>query len=219
MINLITNDRINQIYEWCCEIYLKHGHIFRFPKNTNPHDTYQWKYLKSLAIKLEQYGLDDFDAKEFIEMIVEYSKQNNLLHKGLSVFQQANIVGICYDRLTKLHNNSDRLLSSLRSIKEWLDNQIGDNDAVRILIKRRNINSLSNIVIWYESGKISEAYFSLSKYCSRSYSSLQSSGRSDCDFLPNPSRCYLLRNKLTQDSTFVQRAQLIFGNDWRTPCR
>lgn len=219
MSNLITNSRVQQVYQWCSEIYSSNGHILRFPKNTNPCDTYQWRYLRSLASKFDELDLSDEDCRKFIEIIIKYAKNNGLTSKGLAIFQQSNIIDVCYDSLVKMQNNSECTLSSLSSMKTWLDSKISDNDPVRVLTDRKNINGLCNITTWYESSKISDLFFALSRCCGRAYSRLNEMNSADCDFLPNQSKCYIIRAKVTQDSNFVQRAKQIFGNDWRNVCQ
>ena len=202
------------VWEWCCEVYLQHGFKISFPKNTDIHKTYQWRYLISIVKKFIAWGFDDDTSKKFISIAVSEAKKRRTLQKGLAALHQSDMLEICYKKLDAECKDNVCQLESLDKTKQWLDNKIGSRDCLQVLLSRVDTRSLPNIIIWHQSSHLSNLYVSLSKSCFRAIMNLQSN-KIEARMLPTLTSLYLLRSDFISDVGNLKKVQTIFGNDWK----
>jgi hypothetical protein len=202
-------------WKWCQEAFAENGIKLTFPKNTNPQKTYQWRYITKLTQRIDEWELDRATAKAFIYFSVSYMKEKKLLHKGLSVFFQGNMADVCYDRMQKQLTNADHNLERIRNAHTFVMSRCNNKSAVALFLNRESFGKLRNIVRWYKSGDITDAYLATSLACTEALSKLSVIAPNERDLLPTESELYCVAIRLTKDGDFRPKAKAILGNDWR----
>lgn len=214
-----AEDRIWEIWQWCSESYLQHGKKIQFPKHTDPKKTYQWRYARALANKLDSWGFDEETSKSFIDIAIKYAKDHGMLNKGMAALHQENMLQICYDKLKNEENSNDQNIRSLSNIKSWLDKQTGQKTLLKTLLKRRDRESFCNLTYWYEASKISPLYLSLSRSCGLALAKLDEQRPDERIILPSTSSLCGIRTSFLKDNSNRTQARRIFGDDWRKLCQ
>ncbi len=184
-----TESDIYELYKLCSEAYSQNGIKLKFPKDTDPTKTYQWRYLKSLDSKFKKWNFNDEDRLHFIKYAIGYAKKHKTLHKGLSIFHQSNIMDLCYEDAIKHRNKFENNAKLVLRQHRWLLNQANGMDIENILTQRRG--STKNIVLWHQSSNLSELYISISKACLKSYRKMTTA---ELEMMPSLERLYFLRN-------------------------
>jgi len=202
-------------WKWCQEAFAAQGVKLTFPKNTDPKKTYQWRYVTRLANKIDEWELDKPTARAFIHFAVGYMKEKKLLHKGLSVFFQGNMMDVCFDRMQKYASGSSNRLTQIITSHKFVSDRCNGKSAVTLLLNRESFGKLRNIVRWYKSGDIAEAYLSISIVCTEALSKLAIVAPHERILLPTESELYCLAINLTKDGDFRSKAKSILDNDWR----
>lgn len=217
---LNTEDRVQEVWQWCSEAYIQHGIKLSLPKNTDPQKTYQWRYARSLAKKFEQWDFDEQTSRRFIAVALKHIK-NSRSNKGLAIFHQNNLLDAIYKELQKEISTNRDSLGSLEASHQWVIGHVGNN-MVRSLLCRSDLDSFTNIVRWHQASKLSDLYLSLSYSCFKALAILaRSKDRSDLDerrLLPSAARLYLLRSEFVNDVSRMKKAQEILQSDWREQC-
>jgi hypothetical protein len=202
-------------WKWCQEAFATQGVRLSFPKNTDPKKTYQWRYITRLANKIDEWELDKPTARAFINFAVGYMKEKKLLHKGLSVFFQGNMMDVCFDRMQKHAASSSNCLTQLNTVHKFINDRCNSKSAAALLLNRESFGKLRNIVRWYKSGDIIEAYLAMSVACTEALSKLAIVAPHERILLPTESELYCLAINLTKDGDFRAKAKSILDDDWR----
>jgi len=213
----IEEDRIQAVWDWCSEAYLRHGKRLTFPANTDRKKTYQWRYARAIANKFQQWDFDDQTARKFIDIAVNYAKQKGSLHKGLAVLHQSNMLDVCYKKLQEQSDKNGQELDVLASTKKWFD-QVTDGNTINILLHRADPRSFSNLTIWYRANRLSPLFLALSHSCTSALTRLQKDNPDERTMLPTAARLFSLRSKIVQDLNTFKQARRIFKTDWRELC-
>jgi len=208
-------DRLLALWQICFEAYIKQGHKLSLPKNTDPSRTYQWRYLQALDRKLREWDFDRALIISFITVVAEYAKRNKLIHKGLSVFCQSNILDKCYYRLKELQVFSQSHVAKVRQCKRWFDGEM-NGDVVSILLHRDRRGAYPNIVKWYQAGLLYDSLLAISKICGMAMLRLNTEDKDSRQQLPNLSTLTHLRATLQEDKSVWADLRDIMGDDWRT---
>jgi hypothetical protein len=206
-------------WQWCQEAFAAHGIKLSFPKNTNPQKTYQWRYVTRLTHKIDEWGLDKPTAKAFISFAVGYVKEQRLLHKGLSVFFQNNMMDICYNRMKSHSSLSHDRIKHLWSSHKFVLARCGHKTTVCALLGRESFGKMHNVVRWHKSGDVSRVYLAASIACTEALEELATISPSERDLLPSRSELYCLLVDLSKDDSFRSQAKVTLENDWRTLCQ
>ncbi len=210
----VADDRVMAVWEWCYDVYLQHGVRIAFPTNTDPHRTYQWRFVSSITKKFSEWGFDDHTAKRFIEIAIDQAKKRGVLRKGLAALHQSNMLDICYKIITsQQHDNTDQI-KSLTLMKRWYDAHVGQNDPMKILLQRRTRKALPNIILWYQASTLSDLFLALSKACGLAIAKLQDNVV-EKRMLPTTTSLYLLRSEFLSERNNRQITRTLFGIDWR----
>jgi len=219
MRKIHTDPKITKkVWLWCQDAYAKHGCRLRFPKDTNPQKTYQWRYAARLAEKLEEWDFDEQTSKAFIELAVGYVKEHKLLRKGLSVFFQTNILQVCYDRIDDYCRGSVDKITVLERSRDFVDAKLHNRSRCNLLLDRSRLDEYANIVEWFESHKIGTLYLALSKSCASALAKLAESAPEQRGLLPSSADLFCLRSEIVNDDVERQKAEEILGSDWRELC-
>ena len=205
-------------WQWCKDAYARNGYTLSFPKNTDPHKTYQWRYVTSLTNRLNDWELNDDTSKLFISTAVEYLKQKKLLHKGLSIFMQNNMLELCYDYIKKSGDSNQRRISLLYSSKNFLDSKSNKRDLKSVLISRPCLDMYYNIVEWYMTDKISKMYLALSKSCTSAIHYVAKVNSEQRKLLPTASELFCIGCDVADNKELLIKAKAILYDDWRAIC-
>lgn len=205
------------VWGWCSEAYIRHGFKLQFPAHTNPTKTYQWRYVKAIAVKFAEWNFDEQTAKHFINIAVVHGKEAGVLRKGLAALHQANMLEICYKKLKDQSDTNRQSLDSLTHIRDWLY-QRSDGDILKTLLYRNDADEFCNLVKWVQASRLSPLYLSLSKVCGLALARLQVSHSNERELLPKTTKLYMLRSEFLEDAGNVEQAKRIFGPDWRKLC-
>ncbi|MCK9558606.1 MAG: hypothetical protein M0R50_11290 [Candidatus Cloacimonetes bacterium] len=216
---LETPVEILRTWKWCQEAYATHGVKLAFPKDTNPKKTYQWRYATKLANKIDEWELDKQTAKAFINIAVGYIKERNLLHKGMSVFFQDNMIDICYDRMQKHTSCIDDRINRFSATHKFIKTKCRNRTPVSVLLGRESFDKMRNIVRWYKSNDITASYLSMSIVCTEALSKLAVIVPDERNLLPSDAELYCQAIDLLKNDDFESQAKTILGNDWRMLCR
>jgi hypothetical protein len=137
------------------------------------------------------------------------------LHKGLSVFFQGNMMDVCFDRMQKHTASSSNRLTQLSTVHKFINDRCNGKSAVALLLNRESFGKLRNIVRWYKSGDITEAYLAMSVACTEALSKLAIVAPHERILLPTESELYCLAVNLMKDGDFRAKAKSILDDDWR----
>ena len=215
MSTATTKSTVLDVWDWCREIYLQQGKIkLSFPKGTDPTKTYQYRYVQQLATKLSEWEFDEPTSRRFIEIAVAYARDKGLLHKGLSLMCQKNLLEIAHKRLEREKEQDSGILSELERIHAWVASKIS-SDPVDAMLARRNPDSYCNLVKWYGERRLSDLYLSLSASCGRALARLEQIDPIERQEMPTSSRLYLARMIFLQDDSNGREAKRIMRGDWR----
>lgn len=218
-VHTATDDqRTFQVWNWCVDSYAKVGQILRFPGNTSPQKTYQWRYAKKLAQKLEEWDFDDNTCQVFIDHVAAYSREKNLLHKGLAAFFQTNILEICYNRLERSYQKSESTVDLLARTKSLLDERSVKGSILKGLLDRPAPDALFNLITWYELGEIPKLYMALSKSCTQALAQIAKLDPDQRSMLPNKSELFITAKNFVSNRASKRQAKVALGIDWRELC-
>lgn len=210
---LANEDKIRKILRCCSDAYLRHGHRLKFPNNTDPTKTYNWRYLSSMAKKFEEWDFDDETASRFINVAIDYAAEKKLAYKGLAVLHQNNMMEVCYKRLKALQDDGQHHVGRLREEVNLL-RTLGKMDADKLL-KRRNLDSFTFMTEAYLGGKLTQITFALSKACYTALVRLSKIDEVERRMLPKFTELFMLRKHFCNESENVLQAKRILGTDWR----
>lgn len=214
----INDDRVWTIWNWCSDAYLRNGQRLKFPTNTNPANTYQWRYIKAIAQRFEEWQFDDDTCRKFIDLATKYAKDRGVLRKGLSVLHQSNILDVCYEMLRLEEESGTRSHNSLEMVHTWLQRRLGDNP-LRTLLERPHEEAMCNLTQWYNANRITDRYLAVSKICCKAMARLGRTHPEERTLLPKQTKLYLLRCEIARDIKTLKKARKILGTDWRELCR
>ena len=215
---LETPDMTMRTWKWCQTAFALRGRKLTFPKHTDPRKTYQWRYAARLARQIEEWDFDDETAKAFIGSAVDYVNEKRLLHKGLSVFFQSNMLDICYERMQKHAFKVASRIEQLRSARDFVVTRYAGRPLVGVLLSRDSFDKFRNVVQWFETGRINILYLALSIGCTSALAKLAIIAADERSLLPAESELYCLAIDFVKDEELQSQAKTILGNDWRGLC-
>lgn len=219
MTTATASDRVEEVWRLCCESYLRIANRrLAMPKGTDPKKTYQWRYLVALDKKLSDLEISSDGRADFIDAVVQYARERNLLHKGLSIFMQSNLLDEVYRRLRERSTGTSDTVSVIRRSKEWLDATLAASNcssAVELLLERDSIGSYPNIVKWHQAGYLPELFLALSRSCGLAISRLSRSSNVDRASLPPDIRLFLLRTSALSARGVTSSIRDVLLDEWR----
>jgi hypothetical protein len=208
--NIFTCDenRVLDVWQWCSEVYIQYGRKLTFPADTDPSKTYQWRYVKAITQKFEEWDFDEPTAKRFIDIAIERSKILGIMHKGLAALHQKNLLDLCYKILQEECKNNDQDIESIKFTKDWLDGRAKNFGLTQVLLDRDDPDSFCNLVKWYQASKISDLYLSLSKSCRRAIVEIE--GTDERTLLPKATTLHKVRLKFISNLANKKELEKIF---------
>jgi hypothetical protein len=212
-ITELTDDQVYEVWNLCVASYLRCGRRLAFPRSSDPRKTYQWRYAKSLAAKFSEWGFDEQNVRDYIDIAVDYANENRNLHKGLAALHQGNLMQICYDKLKKEESHSDKTIDVLARTKKWLIQIAGNNDLCKHMLKRQNPQALCNLTIWYQAARIPPIYLALSKSCGRALAKVAALDEFERNLMPSAIVLYKLRHEFLNKADNLKKSKSILGSD------
>ena len=213
VVHTSSND-VLKIWEWCSIAWARCGHRLKFPANTDPQKTYQWRFAKRLCEKFAEWGFDDITSQAYIHSAAEYIKERKLLRKGLTVFFQSNLADICYQRLYKARSTTTDRLEALSESKRFVDART-ITTTIGTLLSRSSLDAYANIVEWYQSNNITQLYIALSKSSTVALHRLTSLHPAQRVLLPSAAELYGVRASALENIELRNQAEEILDVDWR----
>lgn len=192
---MIVSDLIveQDVWLWCSDAYLRHGIKLRLPECSDHTKTYQWRYIKSLTKKFNEWEFNEGTCLKFIEIAVRYAKELKVLNKGLSIFHQSNMLNICYKKLSESANIDGNMYSRLIGGLNVLS---GIDDKCAFLLKRQDSLSFRNITNYYMSRLMSSEYLALSKAANKALKAISNNDPQERQLMPSDAALYLLRIRI-----------------------
>jgi len=86
------------------------------------------------------------------------------------------------------------------------------------MLDRLEVDSVVNIVIWYQANKLPALYIALSKNCCKALARLKKQQVFDRDLLPKMTELYKLRLDFINKVDDLNKVRKILGKDWRELC-
>ena len=213
----VNEDTIQTVWDWCSDAYLRNGKRLSFPSNTDRKKTYQWRYARAIACKFAQWKFDNPTARKFIDIAVGHAKSIGVLHKGLAVLHQSNMMDVCYKKLQQQSEKNGQDLIVLTNMKKWFDRTIGGD--VKVLLHRSAPGAFTNLTMWYKARRLSPLFLALSKSCTYALAKLHEQDPVERKMLPSLSKLFMLRSQVVDDISNLKRIRRIFSTDWREMCQ
>lgn len=197
--------KIHEILDWCKNAYSNQGYKLQLPRCSDVTKTYQWRYVTALSKQIDSLGLDESTSQRFIEEVACYAKERNLLHKGLSILMQSNILKEVYVRLSLKDQQNNAIIDVIKANHAFIT-------ANQELLKRSHPDDYRNIVRWYLSKKISEQYLAISRKCTKALNKLAAIDQEERLLLPSSSNLVVTRMRLRPHT---DQLKSILNEDWR----
>ena len=211
----ITDSLVFTVYGWFQSAMHSVGRKINFPHCTDKTKTYQFRWTKRFVDKCyNELALSDKVVKCLLFDITLYAKRKNLLNKGTQLLCMTNIVDICHYSIQNMMDDEASLIEEIRFCHEFVCDQVNNkNILVRTLITPISKGGCSNLIYWYNLGRLTETYLALSKMCSKALSQIPLDERSEL-----PSKIELLRicmHAVSKES--VHDLKSVMGSDLRVP--
>lgn len=200
----------NFVYEICRKHFENFNIILKFPKNTPPHLTYQWRFIKILTNKFVKWNFTIEEIDLFINIAIK-KRYVQLKTRGLSVLNDSDIVDECYTEVKNHENVENQDIVLLKNTHQWLIKQLKNDSAVEHLINRRKPGSFTNITTYYQSGYLVKLYIAFSKSCCAALELLSQRCPEEREKCPSTSALYFIRHY--QNQSILPQIKEILGSD------
>lgn len=199
----------NFVYETCKRHFEKANISLRFPKNTPPHLTYQWRSIATATRKFNEWNFTPEEIDLFISVAIKKSESFRI--KGLNILNDSDIMDKCYDEVKSLASLENQDIVMLRNIHKWLYKQSRGAPLVDHLISRRKPGALTNVVTYYQSGSLVKLYLAFSKPCCVALEILSTKCPDERKLCPNNATLFYTRRY--QNQSIIPQIREIFGSD------
>lgn len=209
----IPDSRIFTVYSWFQDEMHQAGRKIKLPKCSDKTKTYQFRWTKSFVNKCIEWDLEDKLVRILISDVVKYAKKQKLLDRGTQILCMGNIIDICFQSLKELDDDEASLIEELRSCKAFLGDQAGDKDILVRRLLESDSGGCSNILYWYNLGRLTEVFMALSKSCNQALAKLPEGER---DELPSKFELFRICNH-TVSNDLLPKLRAVMGSDLRVP--
>lgn len=210
----ITDTKVFTVYRWFQAEMRSIGRNVKLPKCRDLTKTYQFRWVKSFTQKCyQEWDLNDRIVGILIKDVVNYANRQKILNKGTQILTMSNVIDICYQGLKELSDDEASLINELDSCHQFLIGQANDkNNLVRRLVES-DTGGCSNLLYWYNQGRLTEVYVALSKSCNEALTKLPAIEREEF-----PSSFELFRICThTVSNELLPKLKPVMGTDLRTP--
>ena len=209
----ISDLKVFTVYSWFQSEMHRAGRKIKFPKCSDKTKTYQFRWTKNFVGKCEELELDDNLTSILIADIVKYAKSRNLLDRGTQMLCMGNITDICIQSLQDLDDDEASLISELRSCQGFLHGHSNDKDILVRKLVDTSSGGCSNLLYWYNLGRLTEVFMALSKSCNQALARLSDMEREE---LPSRFELFRICNH-TVSRDLLPKLRAIMGSDLRIP--
>jgi hypothetical protein len=207
----ITDDPAWPTWVLCRSVLRSLNYSLRFPKNTDPRKTYQWRYVTTLASRFDEWGFDKPTAKVFLEIAAKKLGAANIRRNGLNCFFSNGLMEAVHKELEALECDQ---ADDLEGIKRSHAFVTAKKDSKQSLLGRNE--SGYNLITWFMADRITASYLALSRSCSSALDAVRELDPLQADKLPTKAALFAKRRKALTDNEFVLAAKQIIGDDWKT---
>lgn len=190
----MVEERVIKIYRWFQRAMQRMGRKVAFPKDTPPEKTYLYRSLKRFADKVDDWELSDDMVIMMIALVIRWAAKKDMLHRGASLLTMTSVLDICYEEMKAQSQKRENLCREINRCQEF----VRSNPQ---LLRRMRRGGMTNLTCWYQTGRITIPFLSVSKSCNDALASLPEQERtvlpSDFDLLRN--RIYLLADTDSRD--------------------
>lgn len=208
---ILADDPAWQTWMLCKSVLRRFNYSLKFPKNTDPRKTYQWRYVSRLSSKFAEWGFDKGTAKVFLEIAARHLGPENLRKNGLGCFFCNGLMEKVYKELETCEVDQQKTLEAIKSSHEFRLSKA--NSGHKLL---GTDNGQFNIVTWFTGNRLSPAYLAVSKSCQQAIAALYDMNSVQADSLPTRTQLHAKRRSITTDNDFVKSIKKIIGEDWKS---
>lgn len=198
------------VYDLCKKHFEKVNVVLKFPKNTPPQLSYQWRSIVSITKKFTEWNFTPEEANIFIGVAI--NKSHDCRHRGLTILNDSDVMDQCYTQVKTLESQECQSVSVIRNCHEWLHKQSRNSPLVDHLMCRRKPGALTNIVTYFESGKLLKLYLAFSKPCNVALELLTYKHPDERKMCPNLGSLLYTRRNQSQD--ILPQIREILGSEF-----
>jgi hypothetical protein len=160
--------------------------------------------------KIEKLRLED-NLPIIVEAIVEYAHKRGMLHRGIAVLDQKNILDIVLAKLEREGREEEDITKAIEDSEMFVRKQLPVGSKAHFLLAQRpNRTAYSNITRWYKANQISIGYIAVSRECKKALGTLS---HDELELFPQPVDLLRMRLQLISNHSIVERLKTTLGND------
>jgi hypothetical protein len=202
----MADNRINELFK----IYRAITGRSLVPKNTEPENTYQWRYASKFVSNMDSLGIRWPDARKVAYYVIKRAVKNKnkdktVWSRGLWILTSKSVIDIAYeDSKNDVEAMNVEIEKIRKSYRFALRNQFD-------FLSRKHPDAFPNIVLWYDSANIGTSYISLSRRCEEAMSQIDRESR---NMLPDSEVISDRRISCFIDKEYLSRIKSILKDDF-----
>ena len=142
------------------------------PKDTDPTETYHWRYAAKFVANMEAHGMSWDSVRKVIPCVIEYMRENGGLSKGLWALTRKDVIDISCTKLKEQEESQQKETQILEQNYAFIKTRNFD------LSTCQNEGGYPNIVIWFINKRVSLTYLAMSESCRIAMKQLSDTDRS-----------------------------------------
>ena len=116
----LTDDPAWPTWTLCKSVLKSHNYLLRFPKNTDPRKTYQWRYVTKLSERFEEWEFDRPTAKVFLEIAITKLGYANIRKNGLACLFRNGLLDIVHKELESREVDLQKIVDGIYNSNSFL---------------------------------------------------------------------------------------------------
>jgi len=201
------------VYVICKIQFTNYGIHVGFPKNTPPHLTYQWRTIKSITKKFIEWEFDTDDITLFMRVAASKLKNNNNTRKGVNVLFDKDLLDRCKETIEEMVAIEKQTGEHIKQTHDFITiaanrNPLHQGRVDKHLLTRNKPGAMSNIVAYYQSGRLSKTYLAFSIACNEALNRLEVSHNHERLLCPSQSALYYTRTYHLKNLKLIMRQTL-----------
>ena len=176
------------------------------PKGTDPKRTYQYRYAAKFLKNME--GVPWETIQKIVYYAVEYAKESekaSVWTRGLWILTKSNIIDIAHKKAKEEGEQKELDLNKVIKSKEFAAQHNYE------FSRSEKDGGFPNLVIWYDSGRISLTYLSMSESCKKALLELD---KTDKRMLPSQKEITKRRIRCMMDTEYRGQLKDILEDDY-----
>jgi len=201
----IRDTRIIKTYKILQSTLNQYGRKISLPSHTDPRKTYCWRHISSFLDKYDALEFDDGNMPDIISAMVTEAQKRKRSMNGVSILNSIDIMSALEKKLETEINTTHNCAAIIQNSQKFLEQQKED------LLQKINKRPYTNLIKWYDSGRLAIEHIIVSKKCREAIKELS---KEEKQMLPNTSQLIRLYLKLTTRKETLEQIQAILGNDF-----